>query len=309
MTADQNDSASIAGVHRIANHTTSVLAQRLDRVWKITMQHRVTAHAIRALKFFTLPAVAFGFSLLAVLWWGVFILIEIERAASRRALSGDTANLSRVFEQNVIRSLGEIDKTLLHLRHAYQRDPHQANWTELIEQAYTASDIILQIGAIDARGRLIATNRGPQPPQPIDLSDQDHFRVHAFMPGDTIYISKPVFGRVTRQWSIQITRRLSAPDGTFAGVLVASLNPEHFAEFNRVIDLGAGGAVTLAGLDGTVGYVLATDRCVYACCCGLLGRPSARGLLIVRHCTLPLVRTPRYTPWQPGTTSRPVEVR
>ncbi len=217
-----------------------------------TIPQRLADFIQRALKLLRLPAVAFGLSLLAVLWWGVFILIEVERSANRRAIAGDTANLSRVFEQNVIRSLSEIDKTLLYLRHTQQRDPLNANWSELIKQAFTASDITFQIAVIDAKGRLIASDRGPQPPQPIDLSDRDHFRVHAHLPGDTIYISKPVLGRVTKQWSVQVTRRLSRADGSFDGVLVASLNPEHFAEFYRVIDLGQGGAVTLVGLDGVV---------------------------------------------------------
>ena len=105
------------------------------------MMQSVADRLRKAFKLLGLPAVAFGLALLAVLWWAVFVLINTERSANRRAIAGDTSNLSRVFEQNVIRSLSEIDKTLLYLRHAHEKDRRQGNWSELIQQAFTASDI------------------------------------------------------------------------------------------------------------------------------------------------------------------------
>jgi diguanylate cyclase (GGDEF)-like protein len=185
-------------------------------------------------------------------WWGALFLIGVEHAANRRAIESDTSNLSRVFEQNVIRSLREIDKSLLYVRQTYTNSATKVDWSALIREAYTTSDITFQLAVIDANGRLIASDRGPQPPKPIDLSDREHFRVHADRLSDALFISKPVLGRVSKQWSVQVTRRITAPDGSFAGVIVASLDPEHFASFYRSIELGAGGSVTLVGLDGIV---------------------------------------------------------
>jgi diguanylate cyclase (GGDEF)-like protein len=230
-----------------------------------------TSCTTRGSEILRLPSVALGIAMLVGLWWGAFALIGVEQSASRRAIESDTANLARVFEQNVIRSLSEIDKTLLYLRHAHaqareqateqsrERTPEQASrgalktdWSQLIKQAYSASAITFQLAVIDANGRLIATDRGPQPPSPIDLSDREHFRVHAQTTEDAINVSKPVLGRVSKKWSVQITRRLTTPDGGFDGVLVASLDPEHFATFYRAIEIGIGGAITLVGLDGVV---------------------------------------------------------
>lgn len=201
---------------------------------------------------FKLPSVAFGFLTVALIWWGAFLLNEIEMTSSRRSIASDTANLALVFEQNVIRSLNEIDKSILYLRHAHERARDPALWPSHIRQAFATSDMTFQLAIIDAKGRLLASDRGPQPPQPIDLSDREHFRVHAFTQGDTIYVSKPVMGRVSKKWSVQVTRRFSKPDGTFDGVIVASLDPEHFSQVYRSINLGAGGSITLVGLDGVV---------------------------------------------------------
>lgn len=211
-----------------------------------------TETARRAVEMLKLPPVAFGLALLIGIWWGAAALVGVERSAQRRAIESDTANLSRVFEQNVIRSISEIDKTLLYMRYAHSRSTDATDWSHLIKQAFTSSDITFQLAVIDQNGYLVATDRGPQPPVALDLSDRDHFRVHVNAVEDAVDVSKPVLGRVSKQWSIQITRRLDNPDGTFGGVIVASMDPEHFASFYRSIDLGSGGAVTLVGTDGIV---------------------------------------------------------
>ena len=51
-------------------------------------------------------------------------------------------------------------------------------------------------------------------------------------------MSKPVIGRISGKWSVQFSRRFSNADGTFAGVVVASLNPEHLTKFYDQIDFG-----------------------------------------------------------------------
>jgi hypothetical protein len=93
------------------------------------------------------------------------------------------------------------------------------------------SEIIVQVAVIDSKGIARASNAGPQPLQPIDLTDRDHYQFHLTHPEDTLYISKPVIGRASGKWSIQVTRRFQNRDGSFGGVVVASLNPEHFTKF------------------------------------------------------------------------------
>ncbi len=57
-------------------------------------------------------------------------------------------------------------------------------------------------------------------------------------PEDRLFISKPVVGRVSRQWSVQFTRRFLNSDGKFGGVVVTSLNPAHLTDFYNRIDFG-----------------------------------------------------------------------
>jgi diguanylate cyclase (GGDEF)-like protein len=108
------------------------------------------------------------------------------------------------------------------------------------------------MAAIDRDGMMTATTIGKHPPDPIDLSDREHFQVHKGARPDMPFISKPVLGRKSGRWSVQLTRRIEGPGGTFDGVLVASMDPEHFGRFYGSIDFGKDDAVILAGLDGIV---------------------------------------------------------
>ena len=69
----------------------------------------------------------------------------------------------------------------------------------------------------------------------MDLSDREHFRVHRDHPGeDRLFISKPVLGRVSKQWTIQFTRPIHQ-NGEFAGVLVLSIPASFFADYYQQI--------------------------------------------------------------------------
>ncbi|CAH2795252.1 MAG: Sensory box/GGDEF family protein [uncultured Caballeronia sp.] len=114
------------------------------------------------------------------------------------------------------------------------------------------SDTLVQVSLIDEHGMLIASTSGATP-KPIDLSDREHFRIHALSNDDLLYISKPVLGRVSRQWTLQITRRLNHPDGSFAGVVVVSEDPSYFtSDFYNVASIGRDGVVAVISDNGSV---------------------------------------------------------
>src|SRR5262249_49370291 len=114
------------------------------------------------------------------------------------------------------------------------------------------SEIIVQVAIIDAHGIMRASNAGPQPAPPRDLSDRQHYKVHVNGNADRLFISRPVIGRVSGRWSVQFSRRFSNSDKSFAGVVVASLDPGHLTQFYDKIDFGSSASITLINDDGVV---------------------------------------------------------
>ena len=110
-----------------------------------------------------------------------------------------------MFADNVAHTVETIDQTLHTIRRAYARDPHGFDFGQWTHDRMMPSTATLQIGIIDHQGRLVASDLGRA--TPIDISDREHFRVHADGTDDRLFISKPVLGRLSNRHAVQFTRR------------------------------------------------------------------------------------------------------
>ena len=196
-------------------------------------------------------SVLLGLFSITVIWLGASCMSIEDSRRSEAAAYQDTANLALVFEENIIRLIQAHDQILLFARSSYMRDPQQFDLVRWAQEQKFATEVSLQIVIIDKHGMLAGTTLG-MPRSPMDLSDREHFRVHVDAARDELFISKPVLGRVSGQWSIQLSRRLTAADGSFAGVILVAIDPYYLANFYDSIDVRRDGMVLLAGLDGIV---------------------------------------------------------
>ena len=194
----------------------------------------------------------FGMVVIAMLWAGIALKYFEDVRADQRDAERTNQNFAMVFEENVLRSIGEIDKALLYLRRSIETRQESTDYSTIVNTTDVLSEIIVQVAIIDAKGIMRATNVGPQPAPPLDLSDREHFRAHLGRKDDYLFISKPVVGRASGRWSVQFTRRFLDRKGNFAGVVVASLNPEHLTKFYDKIDFGSLVSISLIGDDGVV---------------------------------------------------------
>ena len=194
----------------------------------------------------------FGIIIIAMVWLGVAAKYWEGLANDRRESERVISNFAMLFEENVLRSIGEIDKALLYLRRTVESKDWE-NYQLAVMSNDVLSEIIVQVAIIDAQGIMRASSAIKESViTPIDLSDREHYRAHLNTNDDRLYISRPVLGRASNKWSVQLTRRFLTPDGTFGGVVVASLNPAHFADFYEKIDLGSSTSISMIGADGVV---------------------------------------------------------
>lgn len=195
-----------------------------------------------------LPFAAFA---IMSIWIGVVELNRMFTEEFRRDATHDATNIARVFEEHVARAIRETDKTLLLLRTAYEDRPEEFNLSRWTSAKEFKSELVIQYAHIGTTGKMLQSNVG-RPSQIIDLSDREHFSVHRDSADDELFISKPVLGRASGKWSIQLSRRLRQSDGSFGGVIVGSIDPAYLTRLYQGIDIGTNGATILVGLDGIV---------------------------------------------------------
>jgi diguanylate cyclase (GGDEF)-like protein len=202
--------------------------------------------ALRQLRLWSQPAIYFGVAMIAAIWASVSFHLAVEHDRSQLAAIQNTSNLARVFEEHIVGTLTEIDRAIVLLRASYK-----LNGNLDLANSITNSDLLTQVRVLDPDGVLIAASTEPILAR-VDFSDREYFQVHLNSKTDELFISKPFFGRMTKNWLLQLSRPIRAADGSFEGVIGASLDPGYLAKFYQSVDVGQDGAIFLAGLDGFV---------------------------------------------------------
>lgn len=189
-----------------------------------------------------------------VLWlltaFGVYSKIMSEEKLELDGINRANLNLARTLEEHTLRTLKSVDQAVLFLKFQYEKQGKKINIGEYVREGMIINSIFNQLGIIDEHGIYILSNLPNH--KEVDLSDREHFKVHVAADSNRLFISKPVLGRASGKWSIQMTRRINKPDGSFGGVVVVSVDPFYFTSLYSDVDLGANGVITLVGTDGIV---------------------------------------------------------
>ncbi|MDH6147151.1 diguanylate cyclase (GGDEF)-like protein [Paraburkholderia sp. WSM4179] len=105
---------------------------------------------------------------------------------------------------------------------------------------------------LDASGNIVIDARGDIP-RKGNYADRKYFTVQRDNPNAGLYVSKPFVSRLRGgSPSIALSRRLSNPNGTFAGIAEFSVNLQYFHDLLAGLSLGPHGSVALLDRDGVV---------------------------------------------------------
>lgn len=206
-------------------------------------------YATRKRRLLAIPLV--GLLLIALLWVVVANRLSAERINSYRASQASASLLTSALEQHTIRAIHQIDQLTRFLAYAYRKSPARFDLNAVDREGVMYSNTIVQISIVGPDGRLLTSSIDAHP-DPVDLSDREHIRYHITHANDDLFISKPVLGRVSKQWTVQLTRRLTDAQGNFAGVIVVSEEPAYFTNgFYNAAVLGTQGMIAVVSDDGT----------------------------------------------------------
>jgi two-component system, sensor histidine kinase len=197
------------------------------------------------------PVTYLGVTMLIFLAIAVLYLVNQDRKNAYNNALRNGANLARVFEEYISSTIRNADATLLSLRKIYDQDPTHFDLNAWVANLAPSNPSTFHFGLVGPNGIVKASTSG-RLSIGLDVRDREHFRVLERTEGDELYIGKPVSLIVSQRWAVFLARRLLTADGSFAGIIVASLDPQKLENFYRSVDLGKEGFVSLVGFDGFV---------------------------------------------------------
>lgn len=96
----------------------------------------------------------------------------------------------------------------------------------------------------DENGQWLANSNGAGQTG-VNNSDREYFIFHRDNPSRGPHIGPSIKSRSSGEWIMTVSRRLNHPDGSFAGVALATIYLSHFLQLYDSIDMGSNGVITL----------------------------------------------------------------
>jgi diguanylate cyclase (GGDEF)-like protein len=214
-----------------------------------------------------------GAVLIALVWLSISFFLENERNSAEQSAIKNAMNLAGAFEEHLSRSLAEIDRSIKIVRTRYLRSPSGTDAAVgRLKTDELFNEDVLQVSIIGADGFVKHSSLATSQVAGMNFSDREHFLVHRTRQGDELFISKPVVGRGSGKWSIQLTRRIDNGDGSFGGIVVASLDPAYLTAIYSAVNTGNDGMIRVVGTDGVI-------RATSSSSSFMLGRDLSEGAL------------------------------
>jgi diguanylate cyclase (GGDEF)-like protein/PAS domain S-box-containing protein len=184
---------------------------------------------------------------IGTVWAVTYQRIGFEREEEIEQAVQANRNLALALEAQTTRVIKEVDLVLRILAHEYLE--HGDQMREKIFKTMAAQDLSphVYLAVIGQSGEQV---HGTLQGGGVNFADREHFKFHRDNPQAGLRIGAPTPGRLSGRASIPLSLGIRLPDGSFAGVVVAGVDPAYFTRFYDGVELGADALIQLVTLDG-----------------------------------------------------------
>lgn len=190
--------------------------------------------------------------LLAGILGGTYFFLSVVKQTAIDNQLLVNANLARAFQSYVAHLLQDVDSNLLLVKSTYERTGDAGEGLNGIAQHDKFQQAVLsdKMVVINENRKVAGAVNFSSPKLGIGL--EDSFLFHQTAPDTAIYLSKPVMDEQSGAWELYLSRRLSHPDGSFAGIVACNVRIIYFTHFFRLMNLDEKYVVSLTGMDGVI---------------------------------------------------------
>src|ERR1700722_19578007 len=171
------------------------------------------------------------------------------RAATLQAAKVELANLARSLIQHAEDSFDLLDASILGAVGRLETDGATpatlAKLQDIFVARKAASERISGFAIVDENGDWLAASGATGK----SLGDREFFRHHLQSTDRAPFIGHPTKS-LNGEWVTTVSRRFNLRDGSFGGVVIATIGAPYFSDFYGQFDLGTSGTVTLISADG-----------------------------------------------------------
>ncbi len=180
------------------------------------------------------------------------------RARHEERAATASKNLAVVLERDLGATIDKIDLILLAVADEIARahpdaDGDDPDLDQFINRLSSRLPELHGLRTTNARGDVnhgYGLSKGTR----ANLANREYYLQLAGNPRAALVISKPLVSRVSGEWEIVFARRLNRADGSFNGVVYATIALQHFADKFSALDVGRHGVVVLR--DSELGLIV-----------------------------------------------------
>ncbi|MEN5016169.1 sensor domain-containing diguanylate cyclase [Erwinia sp. Eh17-17] len=170
----------------------------------------------------------------------------------------DARNLSLSLSRQAEDSFLQVDLTLQDLHDRISLIGLREEQTDYLREMLTNRKASLPqlhgLFIFDAEGNWLVTSDGNMPKR-ANNGDREYFHYHQQHSGNQVHIGKVIRSRTTGDLIIPVSMRLDNYDGSFRGVLLATIRLDYFKQIYSYYNLGEHDVLALMLKDGTLLYV------------------------------------------------------
>jgi diguanylate cyclase (GGDEF)-like protein len=183
-----------------------------------------------------------------LLWAWTLANLHLDETDINKDVHVRVTSLAKTYAAQAARTVEQIDQITLNLTRFLEAPGGAARLTKLgTSGLYVGSDHFY-VSVTDRDGTIIASTVPRR--NGLSASKTDLFSAHRGNLSKSLRVARPSHGLLSGRTVIRFSRRLDAPDGSFNGVVVVSVEPAYLAPFMDESSLGTHDFALLTGSDG-----------------------------------------------------------
>ena len=183
-------------------------------------------------------------ALIAIDGWRSWSAYSVRQQEAQTASS----DLARALSQHAEDTFKEADTVLVSIVERLEHDGtgarHLQRLHALLKEHVAELPQLHGLFIYNRNGQWIANSFDARP-KLASNADRDYFVFLSSHNTRAPFVGSPIISRSTGEWILTLSRRFNHPDGSFAGVVLATIHMTYFNKYYETFDIGRKGNITL----------------------------------------------------------------